>query len=552
VRTVVAVLASVARNRALRRAQFAYAAFNSAEVATWLAMLVYAYSRGGVTESGIVAAALLVPSAVFAPLAAAAGERFAPGRALLAGYALQAATCAAVAAALLAGAAPAVVYALLVGPSVAFTLTRPTQAAFFPGLARTPRELAAANVASGWVEGISVLAGPLITGAILALSSPGMVFAVMAAFAVAGAIAVTPLRDAVSAAGTDPQDDDRSPIGRGIAMLRRDPHARSLVVLLSSLCIALGALDVLYVELARGVLHLGGDWAGYLAGATGVGGVLSVVVTARLVGRARLAVPLIAALIVWSVAFIGLAVRSSVAGAVIFLIVAGGAEKTFDVTGRTLLQRVARPGLMSRVFGLLEGLEMVGYAVGSLLAPALVAVGGADAALIGVGAILPAIALLLGRRLLDIDRHATIPVVEIELLRSMAMFAPLAPATLETLARALVQVTVAAGVEVIVQGDAGDRFFVIADGEADVIASGRHVARLSRGAGFGEIALMYDVPRTATVAARTDLHLYSLDREPFLLALTGQATVARSAHELARARLDELGALGVIGPEVSS
>lgn len=264
---------------------------------------------------------------------------------------------------------------------------------------------------------------------------------------------------------------------------------------------------------------------------------MAVVVTARLVGRTHLAGPLVLAIGVWSIAFIGLAVSSGVAGAVALLIVAGGAEKTFDVTGRTLLQRVARPGLLSSIFGLLEGLQMAAFAVGSLLAPALVWLGGAPAAFVGVGAILPAVALLTGRRLLDIDRHATVPVVEIELLRSMPMFAPLTPPTLETLARSLEPVSVAAGTDVIREGDEGDRFFVIADGEVDVTASGRQLATLGRGAGFGEIALMYDVPRTASVSARTDVHLYALDRETFLVTLLGNANVHDSAHELARSRV---------------
>jgi CRP-like cAMP-binding protein len=156
------------------------------------------------------------------------------------------------------------------------------------------------------------------------------------------------------------------------------------------------------------------------------------------------------------------------------------------------------------------------------------------------------LALIAGRRLLDIDRHANVPVVEIALLRATPLFAPLGPPTLESLARSLESVAVPAGTDVVEQGDEGDRFFVIAGGEADVVASGHRVATLGRGDGFGEIALMYGVPRTATVTARTDMQLYALEREAFCLALTGHATLNTAAHNLAEERLAELRALSEV------
>ena len=541
-RSVLSVLGAVARNPALRRVELAYATFNSGEWATWIAMLVYAYSRGGVTESGLVACGMLVPAALAAPVVAAIGERYAPGKALVAGYVAQATTCGAVAVALVSHAPAFVVYLLLVGPAIAFTMTRPTQAAFAPGLARTPRELAATNVASGWVESMSILVAPIAAGVVLGVGSPWLVFALMGAGCAFGAALVAPLRNEVPAAADDP-DEDTSVLGGGIAALKEDGPARTLVILLGAQSIALGALDVLYVELARGVLHRGGDWAGYLCGAAGAGGVLAVLVTARLVGRPRLAGPLALSLGAWSAAFLGLAVLPGVVGSLALLVLGGGAQATFLVAGRTLLQRVARPGLLSRVFGLLEGFEMGGYAVGSLIAPALVAVGGPSAAFAGVGVILPLLALLAGRRLLDIDRHANVPVVEIALLRATPLFGSLAPPTLESLARSLELVAMPAGTVVVRQGDDGDRFFLIAGGEADVSASGHRVATLGRGAGFGEIALMYGVPRTATVTARTDLHLYTLERDAFLLALTGHTNLHVAAHDLAQERLAELRAL---------
>jgi hypothetical protein len=540
--TVRTVLGILGRNRELQRVELAFATFNATEWGTWLAMLVYGYSRGGVTETGILATVMLVPAAVFAPLIAAAGERYAPGRALLAGYVCEAVSCAAVGLAMLVHASTLLVYPLLALPSVAFTMTRPTQSAFVPGVARRPEDLAAANVISGWIEAASTLLGPLLVGVILTVGSPGVVFAAAAAVCAVGAALVWPLRDAVPAATRGEEAGEER--GGSIAFLRTDPNARTLLLLLGGQFVAIGALDVLYVELARGVLHRGGSWAGYLEAAFGAGAVLAFVVTARLVGLRHLARPLVFSLAAWTIALAGLAATPGAVTALVLFAFAGGARSTFDVTGRTLLQRVARPDLLARVFGLLEGLEMAALGLGSLLAPALVWLGGPAAAFGAVAALLPLIAVSTGRRLLDIDRHATVPVVEIALLRSVPWLGLMPGPTLESVARSLVPSVSPAGTDVITQGDEGDLFYVIADGEVDVIHDGTFVTTLGRGSWFGEIALMYDVPRTATVRARSEARLYSLDRDTFLGALVPNGSSLTAARAIADERLDELQALG--------
>jgi MFS family permease len=543
--SIVRVLRIVGRNKELRRVELAYANFTVAEWGTWLAMLVYAYANGGVTTAGILATAMLVPAAVCAPPLAALGERYAPGRVLVAGYVGQTVTCAMVAVAMLGGAPSSLTYVLLVLPAIAFTTTRPTQAAFAPGLARRPEELAATNVVSGWIEGAGMLGGPLLVGVVLTVGTPGTLFAVGAVISAAAALLVFPARDAAAAPapGEAAAAADSQSLDGSFAYVRADPDARTLILLLGSQAAALGALDVLYVELARGVLHRGGSWAGYLNAAFGLGSVLAIGVTARLVGRPQLARPLVLSLLGWTVALFALGATPGLAGSLVLLAAAGGACATFGVTARTLLQRVARPDLLARVFGLLEGLEMAGLAFGSLLATGLFALGGVRAAFAGVAAIFPLVALSGGRRLLEIDRHATAPVVEVALLRSVPMLSLLPPPTLESLARALTPEEVPAGFEVVTQGEEGDRFYVIADGEADVVADGNLVASLARGDGFGEIALMYDVPRTATVRTRTEVRLYALERDDFLVALTGHLPAQTLAQDLASERLADLEAM---------
>jgi Cyclic nucleotide-binding domain len=532
------VLGTVTGNLELRRVQAAFVTHNCGEWASWVAMLVYAYAQGGVTEAGIVAAVMLIPSSLFAPVATAVGHRIALGTSLFAAYAFQAVTNGAVAVALFAGAPKLVVYGLLVGPAVAFTMTRPTQSAFAPSLARTPDELTATNVVAGWIESASIFAAPALTGIVLAIGSVDAVFAAVAVACLLGAVLVAPLRGMgrMDSESENGEDD----VGGSLSFVRRDRQARLVLLLLAAEAVAFGALDVLLVGLAQDGLGRGEDWVGYVTAAFGAGGILAIGITARLVGRARLAPPLVAALAVWGIAFIGLAALPGAAAALALLAAAGGARATFNVAARTLLQRMARPDLLARVFGLLEGIEMGALAVGSLLAPLLVWIGGLPLAFACVAAILPLFALATWHRLLDIDRHATVPVVEIALLRSMPMFAPLSPPTLESLARALEPISVPAGADVVREGEPGDRFYVIADGELEVVRDGRVAASRRRGDGFGEIALMYDVPRTATVRARTESQLYALDREAFLLAVTGHASSQGAASDLADARLAEL------------
>jgi hypothetical protein len=189
------------------------------------------------------------------------------------------------------------------------------------------------------------------------------------------------------------------------------------------------------------------------------------------------------------------------------------------------------------VFGLLEGLTMAGLALGSVLVPVLVHLGGSRLALLGVAAVLPLAAVAGGRALFSLDADAPVPVVEIALLRSIPLFAELPPPALEGLAAALTPAEVPAGAVLIRQGEAGDAYYAIAAGQFDVSQDGHFLRRSGRGEGVGEIALLRAVPRTASVTAHTDATVYKLAREPFLTAVLGHAATQRRAYSIADERL---------------
>ena len=528
------VVGGVLRNRDLRRVALAFLGFNAAEWGVWIAMLVYAYDHGGATTAGLVALAQLIPAILFAPFASSLADSRRPTRVLTGAYVAQALGMSATAAVLLAdGPAPAA-YAFAAVAATAVTATRPAQAVLLPALARTPEELTAANVVAGWIESISVLAAPALAGLLLALGGAGTVFAVMAIVAGAASLLVAGVK------GPSPAGGSRAVVAgtlEGLRIVAREPGPRALVWLLGLESVAIGALDVLYVVLAIGVLHHGGSTAGYLNAAFGAGGVLGIVATVALVGRSRLGPPLVAGLGVWAAALVGLGVLPSTVAAFALLAAAGVGRTVLDVAGRTLLQRIAPPETLARVFGLLEAVSMAGLAVGSAAAPVFVALAGGRVAFVCLAATLPLGMLLVLRSLLSTDGAAR-PVVEIARLRGVPMFALLGAPELEGLARSLEPVEFGAGARVISEGEPGDRFYVIADGELDVTAGGIHLRTLGRGDSFGEIALLRQIPRTATVTARTPCRLDTLAAPAFLAALTGHVAAGLAAEELVQKRLN--------------
>src|SRR5581483_979953 len=384
-----ASLGRVLANRRVRRMELAFLAFGATEYGVWVAVLVYAFGRGGTTRAALIAVVQLLPSAVVAPIAARSADHRGPGRVLVLGYAVQALTLALTAAALLLDAPSAVVYVGAVVSASAITLVRPAQSSLLPLLVSEPVDLTAANAVSGQVESVSVLVGPALAGLLIALDGPGAALALFAGGMLVGMLLVGPLRRTVGPVESESEVEDIAAEAEGvITAVRSDPGVSVLLFLIGVQFVAIGALDVLEVVLAVDVLGMGPPGAGYLAAAYGAGGALGAAGTFGLIGRSRLRGVIVTAAIAFGAAFAVLGLWHAVVLALASLCAVGASHAVLDVASRTIVHRVVAPSLRGRVFGLQEGLSMLGLAVGAILVPPLVHAGGAGTATAAIGGLL--------------------------------------------------------------------------------------------------------------------------------------------------------------------
>ena len=291
--------------------------------------------------------------------------------------------------ALLVDAPAPLVYLAAASAATSITLTRPIQAAILPSLSRTPSELTAANVAAGAIETGSMLVGPLVSGVVLALVGSGAVFAGSAVVTLAGAALVGGIHV------LDDEDRRATVVGSwrvllqeafaGFGLLVREREPRAVLQVLGAAAMLWGALDVLIVVLALDVLGLGESGVGILNAALGFGGLTGSVLTLALIGRRGLSVPLAAGILLWSLPLAAIGLLLNAPMVVVLLAAAGLGRVLMDVAGRTLLQRVAQDRVLSRLFGLLEGVHMGSLALGSIVAPALVALTGQGGAFLVAG-----------------------------------------------------------------------------------------------------------------------------------------------------------------------
>jgi MFS family permease len=548
-----ASLRSVFGNRDLRRLQLAFAGSLMGNWAYSTAVAVWAYGVGGPKAVGVFAAVRLALMALATPFVSTFADRY-PRKLVMMGSDLYCATLVVAAALCLYAGTPALpIFALAALTSFGGSSFRAAQGAITPQLARTPDELTASNGTASTLESLAIFVGPAIGAGLLAIADVELVFLLNAASFLLSMLMVSGIRVRAAAGDAEPGSSETagealaevvveaegflSETTAGFRTIGRDKDLLITILLGCAQTVVAGATTVFPLVMAVEILHTGAKGVGFLDSASGLAAIFGGVVAIARASRHKLGQDLTTGVMLWSFPLVLVTIWPSPVAAFAVMLCLGFANPLVDVNVFTVIQRLTPDAVLGRVFGAFETCLIATMALGAAITPLMLHWWGLRPTMAVLGVSIGAVALLGLPRLRQMDRQLEAP-AGLPLLEAISMFAPLSPVTLDALARGLVRVPVAAGDVVVREGDESDRFYVIESGTVRVTAADGHVLR-EEGPGdyFGEIGLLRDVPRTATITAIGDVVLLALGREEFLEAVTGQGEARRLAEDVVVRRL---------------
>jgi len=538
-------ITSVFGNRSLRRLNLALVGSVIGDWAFSVAISVYAYNDGGATALGLISVVRFLAMAVLAPLLATLADRFDRRLVMFCADVVRVVLVLASGWIVIADGPSLPVYALSVLIGLAGMVFRPAQAAILPSLATSPSELTAANVASSTINSIGFFVGPAVGGLLLAVADIGAVFAfnaltfVWSAIMVLGVRPVTGSHDAPDQEAEDSGDDDDTGdsgafggmfagVGDGYRVILGNRDLRLIVALYVAQTVVAGCSAVYEVAIALDLLGLEDSGVGVLNAALGVGGLIGGAVALVLSQRGRLSRDFGVGVVLWVAPLLLVVAVPSLPSALLAMMLIGVGNSLVDVNGETIVQRLVPDEVLGRVFGALDSAAIGGMALGAALMPLLMVTVGLRNGLLVISISVTALVLVSIRGLRRVDRIALAP-DGLETLRAVPMLSVLPDHAIERLARMSERMTLPAGHMVFEQGDEGDRFYIIESGEVEVSKVGEPVARLGATGSFGEIALLRDVPRTASVLTLTEVVVRALDRKHFLAAVIGHTDASEQA-----------------------
>jgi predicted MFS family arabinose efflux permease len=534
----VTLLRTAFANPALARVLCAWAASSLSVWAFTILFALAAYDAGGTTALGLAVTLRTLPAALGGPYGAVLADRYGRRDVLLLGLVGRAALLAALGLALTADAGLVAIGAL----GALFTLVgvahKPAQSALMTALARTPAELAAANVLTTSLEYAGFLSGSLLVAAAAGLLGVDVAMFISVVPLVAATVVILGVaRDRRPEALPDAPAGVVPELLGGIRAVTADRGLTVLTAIFAADMFVQGLIDVLLVVVSIEALGAGQSGVGWLNAGWGVGGLLGGAAALVLLGRGQLSRGLALACVVAGTPFALVAATGSLPPAIALLVIVGVGFAVMEIALVTFTQRLAPDDVLGRVFGVQETLLVGCAALGSLVASGSVSLVGLEPTVVMTGLLLPVLALVLHRPLFALEAEAAVPEHTFALLRAVPLFAPLPIARVETLALRASTTELRAGETVVQEGNRGDEFYVIDTGTVDVSLRGAHVITRGPGEFFGEIALIRDTPRTATVRAAEAVQLVVVERAAFLDSIGAHPRCTHTANAVADARL---------------
>ena len=530
---------AIATNGSLLRLAAASGCCLGAEGLLEVVLGVWAYRAGGPGLVSLVAAVVFFPAAFTTPAIMVMAERSPRRELILRLIALAyAALIVAAALAMRVDRSDALVIMLAAAGLSLGAAFSPLESGLLPWLARTPEELIAAHRWSTIAQNAGTLAGP-VTGALcVGIGGPStgaLVAGVVLLLAAALVASVRPQAQHVDLSNPRPTFGGLVRlIVDGGRMAARPPAVLTLVMVRS---LVVGALDVLVVVIALDLFDLGGDAVGWLRASLGLGGVIGGLVSSYAVRSDRLARSFTAAVGCLGLPLMAVWLGKGAAVAYGAMLVIGLANAVVDVALHSLLPRAHGAARVGRVMASSEFFNLFGLSVGACVATVLIHAAGIRGTFELLGIALAVTAILFTRQMRRLDATMPKPGPEVALLRAVPMFAPLPLAVIEHLSARLERRNYIDGAVVMREGDPGDVYHLIIEGAAEATAHGTHLRTMGVGDGFGEIALLHDIPRTATVTAAGPLATVTLRRDDFLSAVTGHNDASAAAVLVAEQRL---------------
>ncbi|KHK96376.1 hypothetical protein LK09_15460 [Microbacterium mangrovi] len=532
-------VATVWQNRNVRRIQLGLLGASMCQWAYAMAIMVWAYHEGGATLVGIWVGIRFLLMAMLTPIGGTIADRMSRRNYMLA---VNAISLVLVVLAALAIWFQLNMWAVLVPATLMSIVSgtfRSAQAGLLPHLVENPKQLTSANATAEIIESTAQFAGPAIAGILLGIVGVVPVVLLNAVGLGWSLIMVAGVqKDSPEERKSDDEEEEGPFIKEaagGFAAIGKDRDLLALSGLMAVNGILCGVLNIIVVLIAAQMLgdaNKVGLLNAVLGAATFAGGFIIL----GIAGRVKLGRLMIFGVLGWCLPLILVGIAPFPLVAVAALIVIGLCDPMINVGYGTIPPRLVADRILSRVFAAIESTFIAAAALGAFVTPVLVNWLGLGTAIIAMGIVGTAVCVVCALRIPHLDKRLT-PPRGLSLLEKVDLFRPLAPAMLDRIAHKLEPATAPAGEIIVAEGGISDRFYVIESGEVEVTQDDRHLRTESAGDVFGEIGLLRDVPRTATVRAETDTVLLTLSRDDFLELVSSDDAVRGNAQELATRRL---------------